>query len=665
MSIIGDGSTTNWGAGPLTVSPDSVTRLYAALPKSPTANLIERRRLIRLTDPEEQQFWKTVCASGDHGFLIWANLFAWLYEPRDAINPARGLRRLPFLTWPCQDAAAIRAIRAIREEHDMVIDKSRDMGATYVLVYILVWLWLFEAGFAGLVGSRKEELVDRADDPKALFWKIEYCVEHLPRWMVPRNNRTFAHLVNYDTGATIDGESTNTDFARGDRRRVILLDEFASVDNGEEILAATGDATGCRLYNSTPKGRGNAFGRIRFSGQVEVATLHWSAHPQKKRGLYRATENGIEILDGWTGTVDQIHPNHPTERRTYRVGDGGDYPFIADGKLRSPWYDAECARRTSTKEIAQELDIDYLASGSSLYDLDILGQIRASGQLRDADLRGEIDFDVITRVAGEFYRMPPGSIRFLPLERGRLRLWSIQPGADGRPPQNRNYVAFADIANGKGASNSVLSFADADTREVVGSWTCADTSPTDFARVTVALCRWFGGQCGYVYLGWETNGPGGIYGREIFRLGYYTVLGNPDLEVRWYPKKSGAIGWTSTRTTKRLLLEDHRRALARGELIERELAAIENHERYILYESGGVGPDGLVETPEGARAEHGDITISRAGLIPCLREAPLRRIETPEPPAKSPEGRRRAKRRRLARGKAGWKRKVTAMGARR
>ena len=211
-----------------------------------------------------------------------------------------------------------------------------------------------------------------------------------------------------------------------------------------------------------------------------------------------------------------------------------------------------------------------------------------------------------------------------------------------RPRQDRNYVAFADVAHGMGASNSVIKVADAATREEVASFSCPDTPPHELARYAVALCRWFGGQRPCL-LGWEANGPGGIFGSEVHKLGYRTVLGSADPAAPWRPEDG--IGWHSSREKKLDLLGDLRGALARGELVIHDEATVTELEQYIYYPSGSVGPSSLVQEVEGARAAHGDRVIAAAGLLLCLAQQPGAGASGGTPPAGSFAGRREEGRR--------------------
>jgi hypothetical protein len=563
--------------------------------------IARRRRSVLRPSAEDARVLRGSCARREAGaFIQWLGLFAWTFDPR----LPEGQRHQPFVPWPIQVRAGSDIWKAIREGRDVLIDKSRDMGASWLCLAAFAWWWLFVPDTPLLAASRKEDFVDAGGNPDCLFWKIDYLLSRLPSWMRPRTERRHMHLANLDNGSVIDGEATNPDLGRGGRRKAILLDEFAAVENAGEILAATADATPCRIYNSTPKGRANAFAEVRFSSKAQVITLHWKEHPVKGKGARLIT--------------------------------------APDGKQRwtSPWYEAECARRTSRKEVAQEIDIDYLASGDAFFDLDVLQRIRASGQLRPPTAVGDLDFRVDTVSEGRSYRLGPVSFR----ENGgsrRLQIWV--PLVNGRPLQNRRYAGFADIGHGTGSSNSVVKFADVNTREEVCSCATADLSPDAFADFCVALATWLGGESP-AFLGWEANGPGGIFGRRVWRLGYGAVLGNADLTIPWTPEDS-KIGWYSSggpNGQKALLLGELRGALARGELTLHDEATIVEAERYIVYPSGTPGPSDTVEETEGARAAHGDRVIAAAGLILSMGYCALARKPPPvSPPVNSYAWRRR------------------------
>ena len=474
---------------------------------------------------------------------------------------------------------------AIADGEDLVIKKSRDMGASWIDLTDIEWRWMFKDLQSFLLGSRKEEFVDKRGDHKSLFAKLDFIHERLPKWLMPNHERRSMHLKNLDNGSTIDGESTNSDFARGDRRTAILLDEFASVENGPEILTATADATNCRLFNSTPKGA-NAFYDLAMDRNKRQLRMHWSQHPVKAKGLYSD----------------------------------------ADGKPRSPWYDAECLRRSHPMEIAQELDIDFLAADYVFFDASDLDRIQKEN-VRSPYVVGELDYDPLSAKPLGFLEQPGG----------RFKLW-IHPDAAGQLPTDRNYVMGVDIAMGTGgdsASNSVISVADAKTSEKVLEFASNNTKPHELAYIAVAVARWFKGQdgCG-AYMAWEDNGPGQIFNPVVIELGYRNFYYRTN-EKSIRKKKTTVPGWWSSPATKLSLLGEYRRALANGPFINRCREAINECREYIFHSNNTVSHSRSVRSadPSNTGENHGDRVIADALVWKMLKEGPQKR--QPEEPKRN------------------------------
>ena len=593
----------------VSIQQSCATSLLLQCPRDLAENLRWRRWTLTAAKGNRslQRQWISACGAGPDGLTLWVNTFAWVYEPRPG-GLVEGLRAVPFVAWPVQEEALRELYSAITEGRDVLMDKSRDMGASWLCLLAISWFWLCEPAFAAMLASRVEDLVDRRGDPDCLFWKLDYVRQRLPAWMQPHVRRQAMHIENLDNRSVISGSSTNQDLARGGRRRVILLDEFAAVDQGDAIYRSTSDSTPCRIFNSTPKGmgsfddagnlRGNAFGAIRHSGRIRVITLHWSRHPTKGCGLYRASETDVERLDD--------APLPP------------DYPFIRDGKLRSPWYDAQCARRVSKRDIAENLDIDYLGSGDMFFDADVLRDLRAGGQLVEPTKRGAVCFKITTSDEGRAMRLDLLANPWRDERLGWFSWWGDFDD-DDRPARrdSRVFAAFADIGLGTGASNSTLAVGDMNTGEVVGMGVSATHSPEEWARCSVAVCQWLGGQRGCL-LGWETNGGHGLlYGREVWRLRWSTLMGKVNPTLPWQPGERG-IGWNSDRASKHLLLGECRIGLARRAIIVHDAPTVGELEQYVYFANSGVGPAEMVDEAEGARDAHGDRVIAHAGLWRCM-----------------------------------------------
>jgi hypothetical protein len=304
----------------------------------------------------------------------------------------------------------------------------------------------------------------------------------------------------------------------------------------------------------------------------------------------------------------------------------------AAGKGKRSWMSWE--RRTSENPFMAQSEIDearrdlpeavfnqeYLgipmSDGTVGFFSAIAARMRAMRETdcRPADLKGELEFVVDAQSEGSTYAMStPKWIDGHTLQ--RLRLWLK---LDGNRPDSGSYAGFCDLSAGVGASNSTLGIVNVDTRTQVAAFTTPDLTPDNFARYAVAICRWFGGD---VLLGWEANGPGQVFGREVMRLGYYYVLGNRDLK-QWRDGTGDRIGWWSDKNSKASLLSDLRRAWALGEYIPREVETLNEAEGYVYYPTMSIGPAAMTEEAEGARSVHGDRVIRDGGLVLMLRNAP-------------------------------------------
>lgn len=143
---------------------------YHLVPKEYKANLEFRRRVVKLgceSRENARQLW-IMCA---RDILFYINAFCFIFEPRDA-------RTLPFITYDYQDDAILE-IQACIGNYDLVIEKSRDMGASWCCITVLEHPWHFGDQQTFLMLSRKEQLVDdKKADPKSLFYKVDFLHNH-------------------------------------------------------------------------------------------------------------------------------------------------------------------------------------------------------------------------------------------------------------------------------------------------------------------------------------------------------------------------------------------------------------------------------------------------------------------------------------------------------
>lgn len=188
----------------------------------------------------------------------WFNNFCWTTNPREQY------RDIPFNLYPFQEWCIEEWLGCIDSQQDIGVEKSRDMGVTWMMILLFQWCWLFKPGYSFHVGSKREDEVDDGliSPDSTIFGKWRYNFMKLPPWMKPDHNDKRLSILNHDNNNILTGESANPAFGRSRRYRAILLDELAFWEAGEPAFEGCADTTNCRIVISTPYGESNAFYRI-------------------------------------------------------------------------------------------------------------------------------------------------------------------------------------------------------------------------------------------------------------------------------------------------------------------------------------------------------------------------------------------------------------------
>lgn len=238
----------------------------------------------------------------------WINHWVDTYDPRVAGGDLPP--RMPLILFQRQDDLIGFLLAALQDQESGLIEKCRDMGATWVCAAFSVWLWLFWPGAAVGWGSRKEQLVDKIGDPDSIFEKMRMIIRGLPSLFLPAGLRpsdhmTYMKIINPETGATITGEAGDN-IGRGGRKLIYFKDESAHYERPEKIEAALADNTRVQIDISSVNGLGNVFHRRRESGaewnasaklpagKTRVFVMDWRDHPAKTQAWYDARRRKAE-----------------------------------------------------------------------------------------------------------------------------------------------------------------------------------------------------------------------------------------------------------------------------------------------------------------------------------------------------------------------------------
>lgn len=577
-------------------------RLHEKVPRTLRTNLLWRKKLLAecVGSPALRRQVKAYCATD---CLFYVNTFCYQYNP--TLPPEE--RVGPFVTWPFQDKALRSILDSVQchcrgevrpHQHDLVIEKSREMGASWLCLLALDWMFLYVPWSQFLCVSKSEKAVE-SEKPDSLFWKLDFVHKYLPDWLKPKIKRRDIYFGNEDNGSVIAGEASTGRAGVGGRATAMLVDEFAQIKEDSEVMNRTSDTTGCRIFNSTHLGTGTEFYELCQRRDVKKLVMHWTQHPEKSRGIYRydRDKNRIEVLDKtyrYPEHFDFVYSEAPT---------GGPCPGV-----RSPWYDEQCGRKTNTRAVAMDLDIDPGGSVAQVFNPLTIKALIAEYACKPY-WEGDLAYDGDTGRPEELRKR----------EGGPIRLWVHLK--DGLPVRSK-YVAGADISAGHGRTNSCLSIADSRTGEKVCEVAVATMLPHDFAPLCTALCWLFQDEDGEpAYFAWEHAGPGATFGKVVVELGYRAIYYRRGSLTLAGGKVSENPGWVPQNDQKRILIEDYRSALERRQFVNRCEEALKECVHFRYNAQGNVEHSQEADDPDptGARVNHGDRTIADALASKLMR----------------------------------------------
>jgi len=316
-------------------------------------------------------------------------------------HPLKG--QIPFKTYPFQT----QLLKDFADYRFNVILKARQLGISTISGAYIAWLMMFHKEKNVLVVATKFGTASN------LVKKVKQIIKNLPPWMatatITIDNRSSFELSN---GSQIKASSTTGDAGRSEALSLLVVDEAAHVEGLDELwmgLYPTLSTGGRCIALSTPNGVGNWFHKT-FSDSMEsrndfhATTLLWDEHPDRDKS----------------------------------------------------WFEKE-TRNMSRRDIAQELECSFLASGESVIHPDDIGRLEASATAP----KYQTAFD------------------------RNLWIWEeYQPG--------NTYLLVADVARGDGKDFSVFNIVKLETMEVVAEYQ-GKPNLDSFAALLSTTGREFGG----------------------------------------------------------------------------------------------------------------------------------------------------------------------------
>ena len=536
----------------------------------PEENLRYRLSLFKKCE-EDHDFAQKVKAFCAQDIVFWVDNTCWTKDTRNKKTPI-----LPFICYDFQ----VKALRKIKQNiqigKDLLIEKSRDMGASWMIDYVYQHEFQFEIGADFRMGSRKEEFVDKLNDINTLLEKIRFNLERQPLFLMPvkgfetvrefGDSTRYMRLINKENQNSIVGESANPHFGSGGRSKSAAYDEMAKWEKGVDVQAwtASADLTPCRIVISTPVGSANKFAMLAKGKEekIEVLTLHWTIHPLKNKGAYYLSE-GQKISIDLTKDPEAAFKLWISMGRPSKV-------------IRSPWYDAEDERRTEA-DLAQEVDIDYKKSGSMFFNAEALSRQKAWQYMERKTALSAIPYGFY--ITGRLVEVQ-NQIKFLEEKDGWLEIYEL-------PKPGHQYTLAADSSEGleKGDNSSVVLIdkSSLNVQAVIDY----KKAPEDFAK-DAQLLAWYFNECDAAP---ENNNHGHTTAYEIEKLShvklYYAKRKNS--EGNLIP--TGKRGFTTTGENRRPMLDHMAHVIEKNAIELRSEKLITQCETFVRNNDRGGEPE--------------------------------------------------------------------------
>ena len=310
-------------------------------------------------------------------------------------HPKKG--KIKFNLYPFQE----RCLTDFKDNRYNIILKARQLGISTLSAGYALWLMLFHNDKNILV------IATGKDTAKNLVTKVRVMYENLPQWLKTSTEEVNKLSLRFTNGSQIKAIASNESAGRSEALSLLIIDEAAFIDRIDDIWTAAQQtlATGgdC-IALSTPNGVGNWFhkqwvGAESGDNEFNTIRLHWTDHPDRD--------------ESWRKEQDKV---------------------------------------LGPSQAAQECDTDFLSSGQSVVDPQILQWYK----------------DELTEAP----------IEELGMDRG---FWVFR-----QPDYTKEYIVVADVARGDGSDFSACQVFEVEDMEQVAEYK-GQLSTTDYGNFLIEV----------------------------------------------------------------------------------------------------------------------------------------------------------------------------------
>ena len=185
-------------------------------------------------------------------------------------------------------------LREIKDNRYSIILKSRQLGISTLSAGYSLWTMLFHQDKNILVIAKDK------DTAKNLVTKVRVMYQGLPSWLKTSVDEDNKLSLRFTNGSQIKAVAATPEAGRSEALSLLVLDEAAFIESIESIWTAAQQTLatgGSCIALSTPNGVGNWFhrqwvGAEDGSNEFNTIRLHWTDHPDRDQ-KWRDQQNVI------------------------------------------------------------------------------------------------------------------------------------------------------------------------------------------------------------------------------------------------------------------------------------------------------------------------------------------------------------------------------------
>lgn len=409
----------------------------------------------------------------------------WVAENCWMIQHPQGERL--FNLRPSQAAALTRWV----DGENSITLKARQIGWSTLVSFYVFWLAYWHPNTRVMLLSKGER------EAQELLGKVKFGLERLPGWVLARGARvTTSNLtkVELSNGSEILSLPSGNNPARGFTGRLIVVDEFAFLENAGEAWASiepTADIGGQLILLSTANGSGNKFEDLWVRAQSGKSVFKpmfygWDSVTERDDAWYEQKQFD---LPEWQ--LHQEYPSNPTEA------------FIRSGMMV---FNAELLEELNNAAVEPEWTLNLEGPG----------------------IEFPRTFEPVENLASSSF----------------VHVWEL-------PEEDTSYVIGADVAEGlkHGDYSSAHVLAVGDETRIVAEWH-GHIEADLFAYELFKLGTWYN----TALILPEVNNHGLTTVTELRKLGYRRIWRRMALNSA-NKKRQMEWGWKTTRVTKPLMID--------------------------------------------------------------------------------------------------------------